>query len=663
MVSKMIDIESHSESFEVEGLSKLPSLIKCKHCDNSFTKDKALRKHMKRSHFRLVEALEEKEDDDEEYEKDLSAVNQSIDEKLLVQDEEENQDGTLLDEDFPDSVQLDEIELDGAALSMDDIQFDIDGNIENINLELNETGETMNNKFYSTEEEFVAENLDESSKNEVQATEKEDLDSSTENDDKTCNENTEPAIDAIDSKEEDSADNEGIEDPMNNETSLDERNGEVTQNDAEGESITMDDDAFDLLENAMQMTMTVPDEDDAPLSSRKRKLKKRSSPPKKRGRPSKSSKKKEIVLDGEAIVEHVESTVDDDDDDIIMVDEVNIVQKDSDADKTDSDTDEGDDPDFAPANINAKKPRISKPVRSSTRNKGMSSGKQDQKSSSKIISLKKPIRNLTIKTVEITPKERENKNKVNVKITPVSDRRKSKILESIPKSTRIVFSPSNDTKAASKEPSIDPKRMLCSICKGMFMNRQDFNSHMVKFHQQIKTSEPAVQAKKKGLDRGSIKILQEIVQCSKCKLKLNDKEALQTHRQTHLIKCSLCSFVGETKMKVIEHKKQQHNFKCQKCKQSFETKANLDKHSRDVHSFKCGKCNIVFDAKYKQDDHNKKSHYFPCDSCDKVFDMKQRLMSHQKALHQSCDVCEDEFSWPEPGHSCYYTKNNVRPKF
>merc|ERR1719186_484819 len=59
----------------------------------------------------------------------------------------------------------------------------------------------------------------------------------------------------------------------------------------DGESIVMDDAAFDMLENAMQMTMSTPDdsdgEEDVPLSTRKRKN--TSTLQKKRGRSSKRS--------------------------------------------------------------------------------------------------------------------------------------------------------------------------------------------------------------------------------------------------------------------------------------------------------------------------------------------------------------------------------------
>merc|ERR1712025_1058336 len=101
--------------------------------------------------------------------------------------------------------------------------------------------------------------------------------------------------------------------------------------------IVMDDEAFELLENAMQMTMSTPDdsdEEDVPLSSRKRKVKTKSRFSKRSRselKPKAESMKKtedaeEIVMDGEAVVLDLDSSTDDDD--IVVIDEVNIEPRD-----------------------------------------------------------------------------------------------------------------------------------------------------------------------------------------------------------------------------------------------------------------------------------------------------------------------------------------------
>ena len=37
------------------------------------------------------------------------------------------------------------------------------------------------------------------------------------------------------------------------------------------------------------------------------------------------------------------------------------------------------------------------------------------------------------------------------------------------------------------------------------------------------------------------------------------------------------------------------------------------------------------------------------------------VLMNDKINHQGCVECKDDFTWPEPGHSCYYAVNNVRP--
>ena len=33
------------------------------------------------------------------------------------------------------------------------------------------------------------------------------------------------------------------------------------------------------------------------------------------------------------------------------------------------------------------------------------------------------------------------------------------------------------------------------------------------------------------------------------------------------------------------------------------------------------------------------------------------IQVHEKAEHAKCELCEDEFTWVEVTHSCYFTKN------
>ena len=60
--------------------------------------------------------------------------------------------------------------------------------------------------------------------------------------------------------------------------------------------------------------------------------------------------------------------------------------------------------------------------------------------------------------------------------------------------------------------------------------------------------------------------------------------------------------------------------------------------------------------------HNKKIHEFPCKLCGDILDSQYNHDQHQVSVHGSCRECEDEFSWPEPGHKCYYTEKKVAPR-
>ena len=47
--------------------------------------------------------------------------------------------------------------------------------------------------------------------------------------------------------------------------------------------------------------------------------------------------------------------------------------------------------------------------------------------------------------------------------------------------------------------------------------------------------------------------------------------------------------------------------------------------------------------------------------CEDTFELEESLVNHEKKKCSSCETCEDELSWAEQGHSCYYIKNNIRP--
>ena len=114
------------------------------------------------------------------------------------------------------------------------------------------------------------------------------------------------------------------------------------------------------------------------------------------------------------------------------------------------------------------------------------------------------------------------------------------------------------------------------------------------------------------------------------------------------------------KVKQVKPKSLEPSFKCDfgKCKTSFKTQKERDLHKEDVHLYKCTKCigTIIFETKSVFQAHMKKYHDLPCAECGVTFDNEELLGRHQASVHPHCAVCEDEFSWPSPGHSCPLTR-------
>ena len=50
-----------------------------------------------------------------------------------------------------------------------------------------------------------------------------------------------------------------------------------------------------------------------------------------------------------------------------------------------------------------------------------------------------------------------------------------------------------------------------------------------------------------------------------------------------------------------------------------------------------------------------------CEECGAGFDNKQSLDTHRET-HKArlCDECEEDFSWPDSSHQCYYTQYKLR---
>ena len=179
------------------------------------------------------------------------------------------------------------------------------------------------------------------------------------------------------------------------------------------------------------------------------------------------------------------------------------------------------------------------------------------------------------------------------------------------------------------------------------------------------------------------------VKCETCDLALQNKNELLKHRKNlHYMNCFKCSAKFEKESQLDEHMKKRHVVNCNKCEAIFDDKANYQIHRKEVHLFKCTHCGSCFDEKVKLDKHdieyhnlkcrnctNKfidrdllkahivKAHYHRCTECPSTFEEQSLLVKHEAKVHRSCEVCEDEFSWVEASHECYYTRNKLRPGF
>jgi uncharacterized C2H2 Zn-finger protein len=202
----------------------------------------------------------------------------------------------------------------------------------------------------------------------------------------------------------------------------------------------------------------------------------------------------------------------------------------------------------------------------------------------------------------------------------------------------VVALPAQPSRSLWAQPGV--RKLLCSLCKGVFHTRSEFDAHVKNEHRQRAAAEKQdVKQTVKEPEQRTV-ALQQSWDCDQCSDKHASSKALQGH------------------------KKLAHNFKCKltKCKLVLASKEQLDSHVKAEHMFKCNKCASIFDQKGLLEKHVKSAHHFRCPGCPEVLESAQALAEHTEARHSGCEVCEDEFSWAEAGHSCYYTKLGIRPQ-
>jgi len=163
------------------------------------------------------------------------------------------------------------------------------------------------------------------------------------------------------------------------------------------------------------------------------------------------------------------------------------------------------------------------------------------------------------------------------------------------------------------------------------------------------------------------------IKCSLCPITFENQKKLDAHKDLkHKVHCPKCPAVCSSKEEMLDHRRMKHTMRCNIClmrdkttSAEYASKLELWRHERSSHSFKCpvgAQCaNLNFVYRDKLEEHTAKAHRFRCPECARAFSGAEELSAHSSE-HQQCSVCEDEFSWPEPDHRCYYTRNKVRPQ-
>jgi transcription elongation factor Elf1 len=220
--------------------------------------------------------------------------------------------------------------------------------------------------------------------------------------------------------------------------------------------------------------------------------------------------------------------------------------------------------------------------------------------------------------------------------------------------------------------------MVCSKCRIILPSRAEFDAHIaskhlltssrasplpspaVKPNSFSSSTAPAVRTPTPVKPKQAPKPPTPVFKCKKCHESFKTNSQLEGHKCW--AECDKCAKTFTTKVKSEKHKVEEHTFRCNKCRHVLDSKENLGVHMDTEHSHFCDKCGTVFDNKVLLASHVTKEHSFKCPYCIKLLDSEEAVLVHEKAEHAKCEVCEDEFTWVEATHACYFTKNRMGPK-
>lgn len=291
------------------------------------------------------------------------------------------------------------------------------------------------------------------------------------------------------------------------------------------------------------------------------------------------------------------------------------------------------------------------------------------------------------------------------------------LMKSLPQSTKILFTPPSQrptgppgppgppgpgSKPSSRPPgppgppTLPPgppgpkaaapaQQMVCSKCRIILPSRKDFEAHIASVHMVPPAASPSSARAPPPGARGSPGPTKPLIatkppgpakpspkktktpakppppqfKCTKCKESFKSDQSMREHKCWAV--CDKCSLTFTSKAQCEKHRRDVHTFRCTKCSFTAETSKDVASHHDEEHSHFCDKCGNVFDTKIQLGNHNVKEHSYRCEYCNKLFDSTELLAGHERAEHKACEECEDEFTWVDSRHSCYYTRNKVAP--
>ncbi len=238
----------------------------------------------------------------------------------------------------------------------------------------------------------------------------------------------------------------------------------------------------------------------------------------------------------------------------------------------------------------------------------------------------------------------------------------------------------NRTTFVSQKPIVDePIEQVrvyeCAVCKRIFRDRRQLQSHMTKHKQspclclicgKLFSGDRTLGRHMKLHDSTS-----ESHPCTECGRKFKQRRYLLDHnRKVHnlyaddgLSICEICNEQFQNKRSLQIHMQthpyvQKRKFPCSMCNHSatcaYDLKRHIETHSIENRSFECSICHRKLLPRYAND--HMKTHdlarTFECNECGKLFKRAKTLKRHQ-SIHETkaerrtsfkCDVCSNEYA-------------------